>query len=422
MKNKLNQFQLLFPFLLLPTLGLAVAFSTINEVLKNSVDRLLILSLTVVILAFIFIVTYTKRPHTDRDCAATLLFVKAVHLIEGTAIWLSVRVMANVRDIDVSPDFNRWFVLVLCLGGCFGYFYLLCVAKNTRIRTGWVFLVCVLQFVFVLDALSALLLWLRIKKISDEATEAPSVPAPADEEIESVPGVPSIEGAGVESEPAIPGEEIESVLAVPSIESEPAAPAEAGEEIAPAPLPKKKGFHRFRWLLLLPGIYLPYSLLGTLLFLSKLPPLPGNPSPLYDMILVAPFIAAVLCNLIYVITGLNQPDAAEKMTRANMIVLLIQIPGYIINFFFAAVFMLTIFTVAVSLLLSFFNIVCILVTGILGAGMVMGAVKDGKMPVRTAFFTSIFNYIYFVDAVYAIVLFIYLVVRRMSKKFSKRQG
>jgi hypothetical protein len=292
-------------------------------------------------------------------------------------------------------------VLVLCLGGCFGYFYLLCVAKNTRIRTGWVFLVCVLQFVFVLDVVSSLLLWLRIKKLSVEATEAPSVPAPADEEIESEPEGPVLEIAGVESEPA--------------------APAEAGEEIEPAPLPKKKGFHRFRWLLLLPGIYLPYSLVGTFLVLSKLPSVPDNPSPLYDMILFAPFIAAILCNLIYVITGLNQPNAAEKMTRANMIVLLIQIPGFIINFFFATVLMLTIFTVVVGLLLSFFNIVCLLVTSILGAGMVMGTVKDGKMPVRTAFFTSIFNYIYFADAVYAIVLFVYIVIKRVGKKFIMRR-
>jgi hypothetical protein len=396
MKNKRNL--LLLPLLLLPVVGLTVAFATYEKAAESKAGNLwsiltsiipggpALYCLAAMIMVFIFIVTYPKRSHTDEERAATLLIVKGTHLIAGAVVWLSVHAVADIRGIEVSNYLKTWFQFSLLLGGSFGYFLLLYVAKNTRVRTGWVFLVCVLQFVFVLDVVSALLLWLRIKKIGRDA--------------------------GVENETAAPGEEDPS---------DPSAPAETDTEIAPAFSPKKKGFHRFRWLLLLPGIYLPYSLVGTFLVLSKLPSVPDNPSPLYDMILVAPFIAAVLCNLIYVITGLNQPNAAEKMTRANMIVLLIQIPGYIINFFLATVLMLTIFTVVVGLLLSFFNIVCLLVTSILGAGMVMGTVKEGKMPVRTAFFTSIFNYVYFADAVYAIVLFIYLVVKRVGKKFIMRR-
>lgn len=410
MKDKRNL--LLLPLLLLPVVGWSVAFEALTEVPESEGGNLWALiqsiipayqfyfCLAAVIMVLIYIVTYTKRPHTDRECAATLLFVKGVHLIAGAGVWLSVQAVAYARKMDVSPDFNRWFVFVLCLSGCFGYFLLLCVAKNTRVRTGRVFLVCVLQFVFVLDVVSALLLWLRTKKISGEAGE----------EVENEPAIPGMEVAGIPNE-----------TTTPSIEIITAAPSETGAEIAPAFSPKKKGLQRFRWLLLLPAIYLPYSLVLNITIMNNVPFLTKMLMPFFEMVLVAPFIVAALCNLIYVITGLNQPDAAEKMARANMIVRLIQIPGYIINFFFTVIFMLTIFLVIVSFFLTFINILCLLVTGILGAGMVMGTVKDGKMPVRTAFFTSIFNYIYFVDAVYAIVLFIYLMVRRISKKFSKRQ-
>lgn len=391
MKNKRNL--LLLPLLLLPIVGLTVAFSTFKEVPESETDNLwsilmsvipagpMLYCLATVVLVFIFIVTYPKHPHTDKECAATLLFIKVTHLITGAAVYFSARAYMTMRGIEESPYIKTWLLFSFVLSSCFGFFLLLLVAKSTRIRTGWVFLVSMLQFVIVLDVVSGLLLWLRIRKIGSE------------------PEISTEIGAGSETAVSTP----------------------AGGETAPVSFRKKRGWRRFRWLLLIPGAYLPYSLIGTFLLMSKLPPPADNPSPLYEMILFAPFIAAVLCNLIYVIIVLNMPDAAEKMTRANMIVRLIQIPGYIINFFFAAAFMITIFTFAISLLLTSFNFVCLLATSFLGAGMVTGAVKDRKMPVRTAFFTSIFSYIYFADAAYAIVLFIYLMVRRISKgSFAQR--
>lgn len=99
-----------------------------------------------------------------------------------------------------------------------------------------------------------------------------------------------------------------------------------------------------------------------------------------------------------------------------MVVRLLQIPGYILNFVFGMLFMTTIFTIAISFIIAALDMLCLVATSVLGAGVVTSTVKEGKMPVRTAFFTSIFNYIYCLDVVYAIVLFVYLMAKRIGKK------
>jgi hypothetical protein len=381
MKNKRNL--LLLPFLLLPVVGLTVAFTSGSPRTEPEVINLspffmrlnlggpAIYCLAAVVLVVIFIATYIQQSHTNEELTAGLFFVKITQLITWAALLLSLLAFANTRGIQVSPFFYWLLLFSLLLSGCFGFFLLLNVAKSTRVRTGWVFLVCVLQFIFVLDVVSSLLLWLRMKKIRLDAGE---------------------------------------------VGSEPTDPAETCEEIEPASSPKKKVLRRLRYLLLLPGLYLPYSVLTAFIIILNAPPPINQTMSFLFLILVVPIIVTIPLNLIFVITGLGDPDASKKMARVNMVVRLLQIPGYIINFIVGMLFMITIFTMAISLMLAFIDMLCLVATGILGTAAVMSAVKEGKMPVRAAFFASIFNYIYCLDVVYAIVLFVYLAAKRVGKR------
>lgn len=380
---------LLLPLLLLPLAWLTIAFEAPREMADAEFNKLVpffmrldtrvpaIYCLATVVLVIIFIATYIKQTHTEEELVAKLLFVKVVHLITGVVMGLSLLMYANMRGLVGWISLFWWLEFSLILSGCFGFFILLSIVKSTRIRIGRVFLVGALQFVFVIDVISCLLLWLRLKKNS---------------------------------------------LDTGDVASEPVAPELIGEEIVPSTSPKKRDLRKLRYLLLLPGIFLPYSVFVTFVSLFILPPTSGQGLPIQFVMLAVTVIITIPLNLVFVMTGLGETNASEKMARMNMVVRLLQIPGYLINFFFAMLFMISIFTMSISLALASLDMLCLVATGILGTAAVTAAVKEGKMSVRAAFFASIFNYIYCLDVVYAIVLYVFLAAKRVGKRpFGRRK-
>lgn len=363
---------LLLPFLFLPLVGLTTAYDrgpavgSIEDLHSSSgiwenyvpIGALVYLIATLILLC-IFLIVYPTKPHTARESTEILLIVKGMHAIFAGLIGILFLMFENEHGPAFTPYFSVWILFTLFLGGCLGYILMLCVAKSTGSVSAWYFIVFLLQFVFFLDFLSVFLLWRRLKKAGSETSDLEGIPAPQS---------------------------------------------------------KRKFPEALRTLLLIPGILLPFAVFVAVLLVF----FPALESMSLSVTLLSVlFNLSILCNAVYVMTGIGRPGASGKLALVNMVVRLIQYLGYIMNIVLGSLLMLTIFTFPLASIITGFNTMCLIVTSILSLGATMALVGEGHMNIRPGFFLSLLNYIFCVDIIYAITMVVILSVRRYREKHPK---
>lgn len=175
-----------------------------------------------------------------------------------------------------------------------------------------------------------------------------------------------------------------------------------------------------KYLLLLPGAVFPYMVLLSLYGLFSgffVNTIYQNPLLLIPTLFLF-FILALACSIVFLAMGLAKKWDAKKVALANMIVKLIQIPAYVITFLLGVIFILTIFTYALSFLLVLFDCLTIILTGLTGACAAIRGYKEQKTTVAFSVANGILQFIFCADVVCAILLFIKCRAREKASNLS----
>lgn len=377
MKERRNL--LLLPFLLLPFIALAGAF-VVDTVPFADQDPYLsenifmdyyfnvpsIFALATLVMLFIFIIVYPRTPHSTREISTLLLILQSVQTLSVGLIYAFVSIFSNDRGPAYTPSYIGLTLLSLFFSGCLGCYLMLCTAKNTDTRVSVLYLTGSLQFLYPAGFVSVLLLWLYLRKRDLKMAASTEQPP------ESVPVVRA---------------------------------------------QKKKIPEALRYLLLIPGIMMTYTIL--FIILAFLAPATRNYTTASLIFSVVGILPAPL-NVIFVMIGIDRPASFNKLALVNIIIRLLQIPGYIINLVLGSLMMITIFTFGLSTIFLWISTLSLIVASLLAIGVAFTAVREGRLNIRPAFFLSLLNYIFCVDIIYAIVLYVILTVKRYREKHPRK--
>jgi ABC-type polysaccharide transport system permease subunit len=91
-----------------------------------------------------------------------------------------------------------------------------------------------------------------------------------------------------------------------------------------------------------------------------------------------------------------------SLLKTQMIMRLIQIPGYVICFALAVLFLMTIFTVGFSLFLLILDSASILITGLFSIPVYAALYKNGQISKRRAIGYSVLSFVFCADVVVSI--------------------
>ena len=138
-------------------------------------------------------------------------------------------------------------------------------------------------------------------------------------------------------------------------------------------------------------------------------------------LLIAPIVLLFITAIFYLVKGIKGSNTmatsdAVSLMKTMLIMRLIQIPGYIILFFLAALFLLTIFTIGFSIILIILDVISICITGMIAAPVYLTLRKNGLINRLQSTLYSIFSFIFVLDVITAIVCY------RKVKKNSKNNN
>ena len=125
--------------------------------------------------------------------------------------------------------------------------------------------------------------------------------------------------------------------------------------------------------------------------------------------MLAPFVLLWIIALVFAITlsiiSRKRKWDAQRLTRINMTIKLIQIPAYIVIFLLGLIFLITIFTMGFSLVFMLFDCMSILLTGIVGASAAGRCRAEGVLSTGGAVLNGILQFFFCVDIISAIIIF-----------------
>ena len=110
-----------------------------------------------------------------------------------------------------------------------------------------------------------------------------------------------------------------------------------------------------------------------------------------------------IINIVFIVMGWNGKWNARELARVNMLVKLIQIPGYIFIFLAGIACLITIFTMGISVALVFLDGFCIGMTGLLGIAAFHNMKREGRIAKTRQVLYSIGSFVFCVDVILAIV-------------------
>ncbi len=157
-----------------------------------------------------------------------------------------------------------------------------------------------------------------------------------------------------------------------------------------------------KYYLLIPAGIFPYVLLISLycLFSETLTPL------FLIGVLFLLFLVAFICNAVFVSLSMVQKWNAKGIALANMVVKLIQIPAYLAIFVLGVLFFISIFTYVFSIFFILYDAAAILLTGLIGVAAVIRAHAEGRATDAFAVINGILQFIFCVDVVSSIVVYV----------------
>jgi hypothetical protein len=127
------------------------------------------------------------------------------------------------------------------------------------------------------------------------------------------------------------------------------------------------------------------------------------------------FFVALVCSIITIIKCNVNKVESRMILQFNIIVKLIHIPAYIIIFVFGVLFLITIFTMSFSLAFVVFDMLTILLSGLMGITGVVRGRKEKKIPKRPAIILGIMQFIFCADVLCAIIAYFTVKNRKRIK-------
>lgn len=130
-------------------------------------------------------------------------------------------------------------------------------------------------------------------------------------------------------------------------------------------------------------------------------------SVIYNIFYIAVlFVAALICSIITIIICSVKKVESEKILQINLIVKLIHIPTYIAIFIFGILCLITIFTMGFSLAFVVFDLLTIILSGLVGLTGIIRSRKENKLPKRSAILLGILQFVFCADVICAIIAYV----------------
>ena len=167
--------------------------------------------------------------------------------------------------------------------------------------------------------------------------------------------------------------------------------------------------------LMVPAIFMPYLMAAIPLFIFF-----STDVPLFNQIMDSVFqnnvLLLVLVFVIYAVIALGLSGLcfylsrkknwdSLSMAKTAVIIKLIQIPGYIAVYILGAVCLITVFTFAITFLFALFDFLTLLMTGQLTVSAVIGASRNGQLPIKNSWWVIPLQAVFCADVIAAILLY-----------------
>jgi len=130
--------------------------------------------------------------------------------------------------------------------------------------------------------------------------------------------------------------------------------------------------------------------------------------------LIAVYIIASASSIIFFVKSIFKKVNSQELLYTNMIIKLIQIPAYILIFVFGLLCLLTIFTIAISIVLMIFDCIAIFLTGLIGMAGIIRCFIENKITKKTAIIYAVLQFIFCADVIACVK--IYRKVKRLNGK------
>ncbi len=172
---------------------------------------------------------------------------------------------------------------------------------------------------------------------------------------------------------------------------------------------------------LIPSLIYPFVVAFLLLFIYFF-----QDNALYELIMgkgmdITFFCIEIIFPLVGLICNLRISNQIKKekwdyleLLEVNMLIKCVQIPAYIVIFLFGLTFLLTIIIAAFSIMLVMFDCFAVILSGMVACTAIKRTVSEGALNKRIGFLCKIGSFIFCLDVIVAIVL--YIMGRDKAKK------
>lgn len=155
----------------------------------------------------------------------------------------------------------------------------------------------------------------------------------------------------------------------------------------------------------------PYYITVILCMMFLVPAIRNTGAPDISMLLLLLplfFLLVLVCNVIFacLLKAKRIDFSSVELAKANMIMRVSQIPAYIVIFIMGVMCLITIFTIGISLALVLLDCMAIFISGIIGVVAVWQNYEDGTASVKQAVVLSICQFIFCIDVIGGIMLYI----------------
>lgn len=117
------------------------------------------------------------------------------------------------------------------------------------------------------------------------------------------------------------------------------------------------------------------------------------------------WVVSLGCAVATCVMSLARKWDSYELARANMILKLIPVPAYILIFLLGCVFLITIFTFAISIILMLLDGMAIVLSGLIGVAAVKRNHSDKILSTKEMVAHGILQFVFCADVVSAIVVF-----------------
>lgn len=184
---------------------------------------------------------------------------------------------------------------------------------------------------------------------------------------------------------------------------------------------KKYGLYLKKYKKFIPTLIYPFVVAFLLLFIYFF-----QDNALYEMIMgkgmdITFFCIEIIFPLVGLICNLRIGNQIRKekwdyleLLEVNMLIKCVQIPAYIVIFLFGLTFLFTIIIAAFSIMLVMLDCFAVILSGMVASTAIKRSVSEGVLSKGLAFLCKIGSFIFCLDVIVAIVL--YIMGRNKAKK------